>query len=53
MIHIRMTLHCRLLAEMGAYAWRAFLFWAQAVGGLNVVYTGDTEKLIKTYKGLA
>jgi hypothetical protein len=38
---------------MGAYAWRAFLFWAQVVGGLNVVYTGDTEKLTKTYKGLS
>jgi 1-acyl-sn-glycerol-3-phosphate acyltransferase len=43
--------HHRLLADMAAYAWRAFLFWAQVVGGLTPVYTGDVDKLLGTYTG--
>jgi len=43
--------HHRLLADMAAYAWRSFLFWAQVVGGLSPVYTGDVDKLLNTYKG--
>ena len=41
----------RLLAEVAAFAWRSFLFWAQVVGGLRPVCTGDVDQLLNTYKG--
>ena len=45
------NVHHRMLAELAAYAWRAFTFWAQVVGGLTPVWTGDVDKLLKEYKG--
>merc|ERR1740130_2403738 len=40
------SVHHRMLAELAAYAWRAFMFWAQIVGGLTPVYSGDMHLLM-------
>ena len=40
-----------MCAEVAAFAWRGFLFWAQVVGGLQPIYTGDVHKLLHVYKG--